>query len=66
MVRFSLCVDERGSFKVVSYLLKNAVRISKREKDTRAVYMGKTTSSMFLLEGFSCTCNEHSEQYWSI
>lgn len=33
LVRFSLCVDERGSFKVVCYLLRNA-RESQREKKT--------------------------------
>lgn len=37
-VRFSLCVDERGSFKVVCYLLKKPTRISKREKDTPELF----------------------------
>lgn len=37
MVRFWLCNDERGSFNVVYYLLKNPTRIKKKEKDTELI-----------------------------
>lgn len=66
MVRFCLCNDEMGSFKVVYYLLKKPTRIKKKEKDTQTLLHGKVCNSiMLLLEGFSCTWSEWCQQYWS-
>jgi len=87
IARFSLYVDDRVSFEVGCYLLKQTNKRTKNNNNKKHQHhheqkyqepqretvsqencypVKSTHCSMFLLEEFSCTCSEQSQQYWSI